>query len=39
MQDSKGVSIPRPIDLKLPKDNNLTTEYERVSKDTKIMDI
>jgi hypothetical protein len=39
MKDFKEVSIPIPRDKKLPKDSDLTTEEERVSKDRKIMDI
>jgi hypothetical protein len=39
MQDSNGTSVPRPRDKKLPKDSDLTTEEERVSKDKKVMDI
>jgi hypothetical protein len=39
MRDFKEMSIPIPRDKKLPKDNNLTTEEERVSKDKKVMDI
>ena len=39
MKDFKEVSIPIPRDKKLPKDGDLTTEEERVSKDSKIMDI
>jgi hypothetical protein len=33
------MSIPIPRDKKLSKDNDLTTEKERASKDKKIMDI
>ena len=33
------MSIPIPRDKKLPKDSDLTTEKERVSKDRKVMDI
>jgi hypothetical protein len=39
MRDSNGTSMPIPTDKKLPKDSNLTTEEERVSKDKKVMDI
>jgi hypothetical protein len=39
MRDFKEMSIPIPRDKKLPKDSDLTTEEERVSKDRKIMDI
>jgi hypothetical protein len=38
MQDSNGTSMPIPRDKKLPKDSDLTTEEERVSKDKKVMD-
>jgi hypothetical protein len=37
MQDSKDTSIPIPREYKLPKDNDLTTEQERVSEDRKVM--
>ena len=39
MQDSNGTSMPIPRDKKLPKDSDLTTEEERVSKDKKVMGI
>jgi hypothetical protein len=39
MKDFKEMSIPIPIDKKLPKDSGLTTEEERFSKDMKVMDI
>jgi hypothetical protein len=39
MKDFKEMSIPIPRDKKLPKDSDLTTEQERVSKDRKVMDI
>ena len=39
VQDSKDTSILKPMEYKLLKDNDLTTEQERVSKDSKIMDI
>jgi hypothetical protein len=39
MRDFKEMSIPIPRDKKLPKESNLTTEEERVSKDRKVMDI
>jgi hypothetical protein len=39
VRDFKEMSIPIPRDMKLPKDSNLTTEEERVSKDRKVMDI
>jgi hypothetical protein len=39
MQDSKDMSIPRPGEYKMPKGSDVTTEQERVSKDSKIMDI
>jgi hypothetical protein len=39
MKDFKEMSIPIPRDKKLPKDNDLTTKEERVSKDKKIMGI
>jgi hypothetical protein len=39
MKDIKEMSILVPRDKKLPKDSDLTTEEERVSKDRKIMDI
>jgi hypothetical protein len=39
MQDSNGTSIPRLREYKLPKNSDLTIEQERVSKDSKIMDI
>jgi hypothetical protein len=39
MKDFKEVSIPIPRDKKLPKDGDLTTEEERVSKDRKVMEI
>jgi hypothetical protein len=39
MKDFKEMSIPIQRDKKLPKDNDLTTEEERVSKDRKVMDI
>jgi hypothetical protein len=39
MQDSNDTSIPRPREYKLPKDSNLTTEEERVSKNRKVTDI
>jgi hypothetical protein len=39
MKDFKDMSIPIPRDKKLPKDSDLTTEEEWVSKDRKIMGI
>jgi hypothetical protein len=39
MEDSNGMSIPRPREYKLPKDSDLTIEQDRVSKDRKVMDI
>jgi hypothetical protein len=39
MKDFKEMSIPIPRDKKLPKDIDLTTAEERVSKDQKVMDI
>jgi hypothetical protein len=39
MQDFKKMSIQIPRAKKLLKDNILTIEEERVSKDRKIMDI
>ena len=39
MKDFKEMSIPIPRDKKLPKDSDLTTEEEWVSKDRKIMGI
>jgi hypothetical protein len=39
MRDFKEMSIPIPRDKNFPKDSNLTTEEERVSKDRKVMDI
>jgi hypothetical protein len=39
MKDLKEMSISIPRDKKLPKDSDLTTEEERVSKDRKVMDI
>ena len=39
MQYYEGASIPRPREYELPKDSDLTTEEERVSKDRKVMDI
>jgi hypothetical protein len=33
------MSIPIRRDKKLPKDSDLTTENERVSKDRNVMDI
>jgi hypothetical protein len=39
MKDFKEMSIQIPRDKKLLKDNDLTTEEERVSKDRKAMDI
>jgi hypothetical protein len=37
MQDSKDTSIQKPMEYKLLKDNNLTTEQERVLEDRKVM--
>jgi hypothetical protein len=39
MRDFKEMSIPIPRDKKLSKDSDLTKEEERVSKDTKVMNI
>jgi hypothetical protein len=39
MKDFRDMSVPIPRDKKLPKDSDLTTEKERVSKDRKVMDI
>jgi hypothetical protein len=39
MKDFKEMSIQIPRDKKLPKNSDLTTEEERVSKDRKVMDI
>jgi hypothetical protein len=39
MKDFKKMSIPIPRDKKLPKDSDLTTEEERISKDQKVMGI
>ena len=39
MQDSKDTSILRPMEQKLLKDNDLTTEQEWISKDKKLRDI
>jgi hypothetical protein len=39
MKYFKEMSMPIPRDKKLSKDNDLTTEEERVSKDRKVMDI
>jgi hypothetical protein len=39
MKDFKKMSIPIPRDKKLPKDSDLTTEEERISKDRKVMGI
>jgi hypothetical protein len=39
MKDFKEMSIPIPRDKELPKDSDLTTKKERVSKDRKAMDI
>jgi hypothetical protein len=39
MKDFKEMSIPIPRVKKLPKDSDLTTEKEKVSKDRKVMNI
>jgi hypothetical protein len=39
MKGFKEMSIPMPRNKKLPKDSDLTTEEERVSKDRTVMDI
>jgi hypothetical protein len=39
MKYFKEMSMPIPRDKKLSKDNDLTTEEERVSKYRKVMDI
>ena len=39
MRDFKEMSIPIPRVKKLPKDSDLTTEKEKVSKDRKVKDI
>jgi hypothetical protein len=39
MQDSNGTSMPIPRDKKLPKDSDITTKEEMVSKDKRVKDI